>query len=94
MPYEDLVSTEIGSAIEIDIVIVAIMGIDDCAFSSSALASSRSFLLSASLLQRTAKFSEGERLTQRESKRSIEHFAAIFCYRFFSLGQCPRGIGG
>ena len=39
-----------------------------------------------SLSARTTKISEGERLTQRESKRPIEHFAAIFCYRFFRFG--------
>jgi hypothetical protein len=52
MPYDDLVNTAIGSIMVIDIVIVAIIGMDDCAFSSGALASSRSFLLSVPLLQR------------------------------------------
>jgi hypothetical protein len=44
--------------------------------STSAMGSDR-------LWARTAKFSECERLTLRKSKRPIEHFAAIFCYRFF-----------
>jgi hypothetical protein len=66
---------------EIDIVIVAIMGIDDCAFSSSALASSRSFLLSASLLQRTTVVTDAaDQHGARNQQRTVGGFGAPQCY--------------